>query len=126
MNRKRKLPVIIFVILLIGIAAVCAACGKDADRGLSDEEYLTGRGRALKRGMTVEDVIGRLGEPDEYVGINGINENTLTAPFLIYWRGEYRLFVRFRKLELTADYIILYHWIDDDNMEMIFHEALSE
>lgn len=92
------------------------------DEDMPDAEYLLALGRSLERGMTADGVVSRIGEPDEYVGI--YEDEPMTAPFLIYWRGEYRLFVRFRGENKTSDYIILFHWESDENMEMVLHEDL--
>ena len=92
------------------------------DENMPDDEYLLALGRSLERGMTADEVVSRIGEPDEYVGI--YEDEPMTAPFLIYWRGEYRLFVRFRGENKTSDYIILFHWESDENLEMVLHEDL--
>ena len=92
------------------------------DANMPDDEYLLALGRSLEHGMTADEVVSGIGEPDEYVGI--YENEPMTAPFLIYWRGEYRLFVRFRGENKTSDYIILFHWESDENLEMVFHEDL--
>lgn len=38
------------------------------DKELTDEEYLVNLGKQLELGMTVEDIIVKIGEPDAYVG----------------------------------------------------------
>lgn len=117
------------LILICFVMTFTACAGKTStvmlpDANLPDDEYLTKLGRLLERGMTVDEVIQRIGEPEEYVGI--YEDVPFTAPFLIYWRGEYRLFVRFRGENKTSDYILLVHWISDDNQEWVFHEELKE
>lgn len=121
----------VFLFILICFAMSFTACtGRTGtavslpDSNLPDEEYLTELGRLLERGMTADEVIRRIGEPDESTVI--YDEATFTAPFLIYWRGEYRLFVRFRGENKTSDYILLIHWISDEDQEWVFHEDLKE
>lgn len=120
-----------FLFILICSAMLFTACGQRTstvitlpDSDLPDEEYLTELGRLLERGMTADEVIRRIGEPDESTGI--YDKVPFTAPFLIYWRGEYRLFVRFRGENKTSDYILLIHWISDEEQEWVFHEDLKE
>ncbi len=120
-----------FLFILICFSVLFAACaGRTStvislpDGNLTDEEYLTELGRLLERGMTADEVIRRIGEPDESTGI--YDEVPFTAPFLIYWRGEYRLFVRFRGENKTSDYILLIHWLSDEEQEWVFHEDLKE
>lgn len=92
------------------------------DENMPDAEYLLSLGRSLERGMTADEVVSKIGEPDEYSGI--YEDVPMTAPFLIYYRGEYRLFVRLRGQNKTSDHIILFRWESDENMEMILHEDL--
>lgn len=68
---------------------------------ISDEDYLLNLGRQLKLGMSVQEIISKIGEPDEYMG-SGIL-------YLKYNRGNCSLNIMVGSPYGNADDIYVYN-----------------